>query len=332
VHRAINRPGGKIVQFWLHAISTFRSKDKDKWKGLPEKYIDLLERVIASDSHSAELGRVILSSQILSLFTLDREWTKKNVLPLLDWSINERRAEQAWDGYLALGRWNEALLPNLMPLFEQSFSKLSDRLASMRGRFSEYLADIAIYGSVNPIQDGWLHKFLRECDVEDRINWTSHVGSQLMDLKEEFAKDLWNRWLGEYWSNRIGGVPVPLNQKEINKMGEWAVWLKPVFSEAVENICGSIAPRLEHGSIYRRLAEKTFAKSHPVALTRLLCHILPATRGPLYYWDDVEALVRGLAETDAPREELLQMCDDMANLGYSKAGELRMLIEGNDHV
>lgn len=329
VDRAINRPGGKIVQFWLHAISIFRSGEKEEWTGLPEKYRKLFQRVISEESHTAELGRVVLASQIHYLFARDREWTKEIMLPLLDWSIDERRAEQAWHGYLTWGRWNEALLPNLLPLFEQTFSKLSGRLAGKRERISEHLANIAMYSSVNPVQDEWLDKFLRECEAEDLRNWTSSVTHQLMDLKEEFAKDLWDRWLGEYWSNRIGGVPVPLSQEEINKMAEWAVWLKPVFSEVVEKICESDAPKLEYGFIYRELAEKTFATSHPVALTRLLRHLIPHVQLPFFEFNEVDELVRNLIGTEAPTNELLLLCDDLARLGYSKADELRRLIEGS---
>lgn len=327
--RAINRSGGKLVAFWIHALARRRSELGKNWASLSEQYKQRLNKVISGNSYAAELGRVLLTSQIHFLFALEPNWTRQNILPLLDWSIDKKRAQQAWHGYLLWGRGNEALLPDLIRLYELTFLEISKEPSDKRDLFCEHLASIAVYSSSDPIKEGWLEKFLKAVGAYDRKNWASHVHKQLRSLPENSAQDLWDRWMNEYWLQRISGIPLPLGQDEIEEMIEWAPHLGTAFPMVVQRICASPPPQLKQTYLYTELRDKKIATSHPESVTQLLRHLLPNAHQPFLHCNEVEELVRCLVGSAASRPKLILVCDDLARLGCFNAAELMNLVNEN---
>lgn len=103
--RAIHHVGGKLTEFWLHALARRRKEKGSGWVSLPEAYKTRFVGIITGQSAGAEMGRVVLASHLHFLFTLDGSWTRENIIPLLNWDLDSRRAEQAWHGYLFWGKW-----------------------------------------------------------------------------------------------------------------------------------------------------------------------------------------------------------------------------------
>lgn len=329
--RAVNHPGGMIVEFWFQALLRRRKEAGEDWTGLPPEYERYFMKVLSRKSYTAQLGRVVLLSQIGFLFALDADWTRKNTLSLLDWSGDQRRTQQAWHGYLMGVRWHEALLPSLLPLYQQSFSRLSDELSSMRDRFCEHLANIALYSSSNPMKDGWLQKFVTKSDPESRKSWASSVSQQLLSLGEKSVKELWGRWMKDYWSERITGVLLALSEDEKEEMVLWSISLEPVFPAVVDKICATSAPSLKQTYLYTEFVEKRFATKYPIPLTRLLLHLLPkADKSFLHCWY-VEELVRSLVGSAASSSDLLLVCEHLARLGCPNAAELKELVEESNN-
>jgi hypothetical protein len=324
---AIDHPGGKLVEFWLHTLSIQRAEAGDEWAGLPAEAKTFFDRVLTETTYTAELGRVVLASQLHFLFSLEAEWARKNVLPLLDWSIDKRRAQQAWHGFLFWGRLHEALLTELIPLYEKSFTHVQTEVDELRDHFGEQIADIVLYSSQDPLRGGWLGKFLGAVGPSDREAWATQIGHRLRFLQGDAAQDLWNRWMRDYWQRRVTGIPLPLEMAELEKMIRWSVYLKPVFSEVVELICGSSAPPLKHTHLYRELVEKNLAVSHPEAVTRLLQHLLPKADEPFLHCHELEQLVRKLIESSASRSDLQNICNELGRLGCRQAMELNDLLE-----
>lgn len=269
----------------------------------------------------------LIASQLDSLFSLDVDWTRENILPLLDWSTAARQALQAWNGFLSWGQWNEYLLPDLMPLYEQTFVHISDLSSSeLRNRFSEHLASIAVYSLRNPVQEEWLGKFLKAVTPEERKRWASHITQILHSMQEGAIQDLWNRWLEDYWGQRIIGIPLPLEPDELKEMIEWSVYLKPVFPKVVKKICDRPVPSFNYERFYHKLAEKDFPNIYPEPLAQLILHLLPNTN-PLYSFAPLEKLVKSLIDSNAPHYELHEICNQLARLGCQNAAGLEELLK-----
>lgn len=325
---AINHPGGKLTEFWLFALSRRRAEAGEEWNGLPEEYRRYLGAVLSGASYAAELGRVVLASQMFFLFSTDADWTRENVLPLLDWSIEARRAEQAWHGFLTWGRWSEALLPDLMPFYEGAFPHVTELPQRLQRQFTKHLASIAVYGPGNPIEEGWLGRFLGAVELEGRANWASDIGFILRQLEEDAIQELWGKWLGEYWSLRNQGIPLPLDPEELERMIDWTPNLASVFPEAVERIRESPSSAINHSRhLYRRLGQSGYASRYPEAVATLLHRLLPHVTQPFLNCAQVADMFPELVRSaDVPRAILSRICDELARLGCPDAAGLRKLI------
>lgn len=324
---AINHSGGTIAEFLLNALSLRRTEAKVDWKGIPLQYKRFFRSILTGTSFAAQMGRIILASQVHFLFWLDVNWTQKNILPLLDWKKDPIQAVQAWDGYLSWGHWDDSILPHLLPFYIQTIPKLSKEISAYGERFCEHLAEIALFSSINPIKQGWLQKFLGGVDSKYRVDWARFVGYRLESLKIDSAKTVWNRWIKAYWEKRVKGIPIPLDDEEKSQMIMWAASLDPVFPEVVKVICSSTAPDLKQTRFYNQFLEKGNFKNYPSESARLLKHLLLSASDPFYHCNEVEELTRGLIESEANKVDLLVVCDNLARLGCGKAEQLKEIIE-----
>jgi Domain of unknown function (DUF4020) len=297
--------------------------------GLPEGYRRYLGGVLSGASHAAELGRVVLAGELFFLFSTDDDWARRSILPLLDWSADPRRAEQAWHGFLSWGRWSEALLPDLMPLYERTFTRLTRLPQELRRHFTKHLASIAVYGPNNPVEQGWLGRFLAAAEPDDRANWASDIGFILRQIEEDAIRDLWSRWLNEYWARRNQGVPLPPDPDESERMVDWSPDLAPVFPQAVERILeGGPENARPPRRLYRRLEQSGYASRYPEAVVTLLQHLLPHTEGTWRPCRPVAAMFPALARDSVVlRPMLRRICDQLAELGCQEAAELRELLD-----
>ena len=320
---ALNDPGGKVVGFWLHTLSDLRKEAKDSWLGLPENYRRYFGKVVEGSTNACQMGRVLLASNLLFLFALDENWTLKNIIPLFNWNLDRLRAQQAWDGYLRWGNWNKRLLPVLIPMLEQSFGELAAGLKSRRDRFCVYLASIAVHGYDNPVQEGWLFRFLPKAEEQDRKEFAHRVGETLAEMPSPAKTAVWDRWLGNYWAQRQTGIPVSLVATEAQAMIEWALELEPVLPQVVDRICAALPPDLQQTSFYYELAQNKFAENHPETVSKLLLHLLKSAREPFYHCDTALEITEQLLRGNAPKVEVHLICDELLRLGCSGASAVQ---------
>jgi hypothetical protein len=319
---AINHPAGNITLFWLAWLGRERKAGGDSWQGIPQHTRGVLESVLSEPAYAGELGRVLLASQINLLMTVDEAWAKEKALPLFDWSLDDKRAVQAFHGFLTWGRQTESLVPYLVPLYEKAFAHMA-MLGRLRDRFAEYLAGLAFASSVNPMTQGWLNRFVAASAREDRISWASHVRRVLRPLTAEAKQTAWISWIKPYWAQRIPGAPLPLDREELGEMVEWSLHLGPSFPEVVDAVWESPGFELKHSSLFRELDDSQFPEKYPSAAAKLLLKVLCNTPIPDYDLDRVEDVVRRVAPLAAPLDFLEKICNELARLGYPPAAELQ---------
>jgi hypothetical protein len=274
LQRSINHAGGKLAEFWLHVLSRERKTADDAWVGILEVPRRCLEKMISGTSQESQFAKVFISSQFYFMFYLDAPWAIRHVLPLLDWSVPER-ARQCWDGYLFWGRYGENTLPHVMPYYRSTFRLLNTLPDEQRRRFCEHMASIAVYSSINPLEDGWLNEFITVIEEKDRVEWARQFEHILRGVKDDAAKLLWEQWLGKYWHRRNLGQPVPLSPAESREMVKWSSCLGSVFDKAVKMICELPAPEVEDTYMFDLMNEKIFASLHTEQMANLLIHLIP---------------------------------------------------------
>ena len=313
---AINYPAGHLVEFVLRVLSRLRTQSADQWQGIAPEHKQFLESILNGCSFCAELGRTVLASRLHFLFSLDEEWALASVLPLLDWASDSKRALQAWHGFLPWGRWTYRLLPHLLPYYESAFPAVHSEFGTFRRNFCEHLAGIACLSTINPLQHGWLSRFLVAAGLEERIMWAAAMGGTLGQMKEPGAQVAWNDWIQAYWQNRIEGLPVPLDSREVGEMVEWSIPLQSIFPAAVTKICASPNASMTHSSLFYRLHKSEIPVLHSAPAAKLVLHLLRTAEFQYYDVDSVVEITERLAASDVDRTDLRLICDELARLGY----------------
>src|SRR5680860_149162 len=97
---AINHPAGDLAQFWTQAVQWEWTQAGDEWGGLTDELTSELDRMVSADDRNGLLASTFLASQLHFYFAADQVWASSRLLPLFDWSDDERRARGAWQGFL----------------------------------------------------------------------------------------------------------------------------------------------------------------------------------------------------------------------------------------
>ena len=123
---AINKPGGQLAEFFVRMLWRARKAAGEEWGGLPDDFRVYFESVIHGSSSAAEMARVVSAASLHTLFAVAAPWVRDKVFGLLDWSVDSRRAQQAWQGYLVWGKWDNNLLGDILPFCKQTSQELSE--------------------------------------------------------------------------------------------------------------------------------------------------------------------------------------------------------------
>jgi hypothetical protein len=215
----------------------------------------------------------------------------------------------------------------MMDLFRQCFSRLTVEFGDRRHAFIGRLVAIAVYHPTDPWHDGWLVDFVRDSDVDSRVEFASILSYELRNLSEEAAEMAWRRWISDYWSERLTGVPRPLDEAEKAEMVEWVLGLRRVLDEAILKVCSAPVTLTENYTFYYSLGTTDLATERAPAVGKLLRHLLRHQLPPSYECEQLDKLVRTLISAGASPDDLRGICDSMAVLGCRTASELGRLIE-----
>jgi hypothetical protein len=340
---AIGSDGGKITWLWLQMLSKEQQNLKKVNQKIPDDYQVNFNKILEGEDYQAELCRVILCSQLNFLFSLDPNWTRINIIPLFSWKTGKKQAQQAWCGFLILGKYNGQILSDLMPLYKQTFSHLVVDLNYRENArlFCDQIVDILIYASSSAFDKGnqgkltFISDFIKQVDskIREQFAWT--ISSRIRNMQEDSIKKLWNEWLKTYWQERNIGRPPALESGELEEMINWLIYLKPVFSEAVYLFCESPISAnnkfLNSHFVYQLKEDEDYSMRYPEALTKLLLHLLKNTsQNQIFDFDDIEKIFRQLINTEVSRNELREICGELSRLICPNALELSQLLDNKN--
>lgn len=188
VTEAINHPVGHVTQALINLWFKRNPNDNDL---LPAEIKSILTQLCDVDVERFRHGRVLLSSQLIAFFRVDRLWTEQFLLPLFSWN-NPAEARAMWEGFLWSPRLYQPLLKAFKPQFLESASHYTD-LGQHRQQFAAFLT----YAALGPA----------EGFTVDEVR--SAVGALPQDGLEESAQALYQALEGaadqreDYWKNRV---------------------------------------------------------------------------------------------------------------------------------
>ena len=341
--RAINNDGSKITLLWLRMLSKEQQDLEKVNQKIPNYYQINFNKILEGEDYQAELGRVILCSQLNFLFSLDSNWTRINIIPLFTWKTEKKQAQQAWRGFLMRGKCNEQMLSDLMPLYKQNFSHLVVDLNDHENArlFCNQIVTILIYASPSSFDAGnqgklaFISDFMKQVSPTIRKQFAWGISLFLIGIKEDVIKNLWNEWLKNYWKERNIGKPLALESGELEEMITWLMYLKPVFNEAVDLFCESPISAdnsfLKSHPVYQLGEDEDYFMLYPETLTKLLLHLSKNTsRNQILYFNYIVKIFRKLIDTEVSRGELHEICDELSRLNCPNALELSQLLNNEE--
>jgi hypothetical protein len=275
--RAINRPAGVTVEFWINGLSLLVRGKTGADRVMPENYRHWFTLVVQDATSKGGMGRSLLASQTAFLFGLDESWTRQHVIPLFS-DPDRHKFAQAWDGFLVWGRLYPALVEALLPAFVAALPRHITDLHDRRRRFIEFYTALAVFHVSDPTQQ-LLPTLFQRGSLEDRVAFASYLGYFLRQMQQPAKQQLWDGWLRRYWQGRLQGVLAALDEAEIRSMLEWLPHLGDAFRDAAALAVRFPPIRIEHSSVPFELRESELVTRFPDETAELLIYLSNCTVG-----------------------------------------------------
>lgn len=189
VLEAINHPVGHVTEA---LIDLWLKREPNDGDGLPEDIRPLFTQLCDVRVGRFRHGRVLLASQLIALFRVDRQWTEQYLLPRFDWTINAIEAKAAWEGFL----WSPRLYQPLLLAFKSQFLDTARHYDDL-GEHAEQFAAFLTYAALERME-GYTAE-----------EWRVAIAALPQEGLQESAQALVQALEGaagqreEYWKNRI---------------------------------------------------------------------------------------------------------------------------------
>lgn len=269
--RAINRPAGVLVEYWLGALG-IELKGREGSEGmLPDYYRHYFSTAIHDTSSNGAYARALLSSQAAYLFRVDEAWTRAHILPLFR-ATDRSVFAQAWHGFLSWGRLYPDFVNALLPGFIEAISRMQADLPDHRDRLMEFCAAICVFQVAAP-DETLLPALFQHGTLEEWTTFAQEIEHLLRQMDAAAVATLWTTWLADYWSDRLNGVFAPLGPSEVRAMLEWLPKLSHVFPAAVELAIQMPLPPRDYNHLLLDLRESEIVEHFPEATANLLIYL-----------------------------------------------------------
>ena len=266
-----DNPAGILVLFWLSGFSLWRKEQDPNPTALSDDYRMTLSDILQDQHPPGRSGRTVLAGNFAFLLAVDGVWTQENLLPLFEPDSDDFQA--AWDGFLTRGNLNPDVADAMADLFLKAVERIDSDLSGQRGQFIKYYISMFTHFVEDPI-DKWIPALFRYGSQEDKNLFAVEVGYRLKDLDETAQREWWQRWLKQYWENRLQSVPAGavLEDGEVEYMIGWLPRLTAVFPEAVDLAVQMPPIPLQNYGVIHELEEGDLWQSHPEEVAKLLVY------------------------------------------------------------
>lgn len=189
VSAAINHPVGHVTQALISLW--FKSKPNDH-ELLPKSFRLVFSELCDVSVQKFRHGRVLLAFNLVSLFRVDCEWTKKCLLPMFDWDRNASETCAVWRGFLCSPRLHKPL----MIVFKSEFLSTANHYKQL-GEFGLQYVTFLTYAALDFI-DGYTSE-----DFYKAISTLPVDGLEVIAQTLKQALQGAGKQRETYWRNKI---------------------------------------------------------------------------------------------------------------------------------
>jgi hypothetical protein len=324
-NRAINHAAGRIAEFWLKCCD-LRRRESPQILGFPDWLSGPLTDMVNGADYASQLGRAILGLHLAFVYNVDPVWVGGSLFPKLRISEIGDEAFLLWEPHATFGGLSRELILVMPPIYREAFPHIRDTEARLQTGFFRHIAAIAYSCLVEMNRGDWLAEFLVPLSDAQRANWARQLDVQLRGAPEHHKSLVWQRWMRDYWYDRIHGRPCELGIREAEQMLDWVFVVGEAFPEAVDLVVQGPKVRKLDTVVY--LLEKHEApEKHPEALLRLLNWQLAHQESSGFVSDDIEQVIFRMPKKRGFLPLLNTICQRLASLGYARATDLKVRVE-----
>lgn len=273
--RALNHPIGHVAQSLLNLWYNREPSDNDL---LPRDVVPFFTQLCDKSVARFRHGRILLASNLISLYRVDRDWTAEHLLPFLDWKADVIEARAAWEGFL----WSPRLYWPLLVAFKSQFLETARHYNELAEMARQYAA-ILTYAALDPVES------YTTVDFRDAVASLPEPG--LLEVSHSLVQALQgaNEQREEYWTNRVQPLWRDIWPKSGNlaskgiaeNLARLAIAARHKFSECLDAVYDWLQP-LDYPHVpVHELQESGLAAQFPSDALRLLDRIIGDPTWPL---------------------------------------------------
>lgn len=232
---ALNHPVGHVTQALLNLWFTKNPNDNDQLPTEIESYFGSLCDVQIEQFRS---GRVILGSQLIALFRVDRSWTEEYLLPLFSWN-NPVEARAVWEGFL----WSPRLYQPLLIAFKSSFLECANHYSDL-GEHRRQFARFLTYAALSHAEGYSVEDFRSAFEVLpiDGLEESAQALSQALEGAADQRERYWKNRVRPFWQQvwpKSGDLP---NSRIAENLAKLIIAAQANFPEALAELQSWLQP------------------------------------------------------------------------------------------
>ena len=263
VSSAINHPVGHITQALLNLWFKQNPNDSNL---LPTELKPLFTMLCDAQTDRFRHGRVLLGSQLINFFRVDRIWTEQYLLPLFDWG-NSSEAKAVWEGFLLSPRLYQPLLIAFKPQFLDSANHYAD-LGEHRQQFAAFLTYAAL-----GLTDGYTVEEFRAAIgslPQEGLEKSAQVLYQALDSAGGQREDYWKNRVEPFWQKIWPKSRNLISSRLAESLARLAIAAGDMFPRAVTFVRDWLRSVKNSDYVVHLLCESELCTRYPVDALLLL--------------------------------------------------------------
>lgn len=274
VSQAINHPVGHISQA---LISFWFRKEPNDGDGLPPEIKGFFTRLCDLNNLQYRHGRVILASRLIALFRIDRAWTERWLLPLLDWDENPEEARAAWEGFL----WSPRLYLPLLLAFKRQFLATAKHYEAL-GQHARQFATFLTYAALDPVEGYTTLDFQAALSAlpAEGLQQVIQTLAQALEGAGQQREEYWRSRVLPFWSQVWPKDRQHASTAMTNDVARLAIAAGDEFPAALRATVDWLLPMRQPGFVIRKLKQSGMAERTPREALQLLDSIVGSEGWP----------------------------------------------------
>ncbi len=193
VTKAINHPVGHVTQALLNLWFKSEPNDNDT---LPNNVESFFTQLCDPKVEQFRHARVLLASQLIPLFRVDRTWTETHLLPLFDWTTDTVEAQGVWEGFL----WSPRLYRPLLIAFKAQFLDTANHYAQL-GEHGRQFAAFLTYAALDLVDSYTPQDFQVAIGTlpQEGLEESAHALVQALEGAGEQREHYWKNRVQPFW-------------------------------------------------------------------------------------------------------------------------------------